>query len=279
MKDDLKKQKWNTAAGATAASHLEKILRDEFDKTMESFSDLHPVLKMYFDSELSSGIENNAFLAISDAILSTVDDLTQEGILSQFHDLGMSIAHIACKRLYMLKLIYHANKGWISKEQFCQLSVEHLAIETAAVVNKLWDLLPAAVDVGTTFLLTICGMDPISAKHISDKINNIILTFHPFIKRYITQEKIETLLKYVMDFTVTSARHFFVLVEKVGNKFKSWGRAIYNTFNWKIPKFLEEKKPIEINDPNNKFKTSKRKSFVHKPINITINKPDVEIEK
>lgn len=280
MKDDFIKQKWNTAANAGAASYLEMLLRDEFDKKMESFINLHPILKMYFDSELSSEIENNAFLAISDAVISTVEELTKEGILENFHDLGIAITHIVCKRLYLLKLIYQTNKGWISKDRFCELSAEHLAIETATFLNKLWDILPASLEIGATWLLTICGMDPITAKQTADKINAVIMMFHPFVKKFITKEKIEVLLKHTIEFTLNSARQVITYTEKVVDKCKSWGRSLCKKFDWKIPAFLEEHpKSIVLNDPNNELIISKGNPFSQQPISITINKPDIEIEK
>lgn len=280
MKDDFKKQKWNVAAGANAASYLEMLLRDEFDEKMESFINLHPILKMYFDSDLSSEIENNAFLAISDAVINTIEELTKEGILSNFHDIGIATAHIVCKRLYLLKLIYHANKGWISREKFCELSAEHLAIETATLLNQLWDILPASLEIGSTWLLTTCGMDPITAKQTADKINAAIMMFHPFVKKFITKEKIEVLFKNVIEFTLNSARQVITYAEKMVNKCKSWGRSLCERFRWKIPAFLEEHpKAIVLNDPNNELIISKGNPFSQKTINITINKPDVEIEK
>ena len=246
MKTDSFSHKWRTAAGANAASYLEMLLRDKFDDMMTSLIGLHPILKMYFDSDLSSEIEDNAFLAISDAVMSAVEDLTKEGILSNYHDLGVAIAHTVCKRLYFLKLIYYVNSGWINKDKFCELAAEHFAVETATLINMLWGMLPALSEVSIIGVLTYLGVDPVNAKQYADRINGVIMFFYPFVKKYITKERIEELLKSVMDFTLTSARQVVLSIENLENRLKQWGRNICKTFGWNVPDFLQEIEQTEI---------------------------------
>ncbi len=240
MENDYKKQKWNTAAGATAASYLEMLWRNAFDEKMNSFINLHPVLKMYFDSDLSSEIESNAFLAISNAILSTVEEFTKQGAFSRFHIISIAVAHIVCKRMFLLKLIYHANRGRISKEKFCELAAEHFAVEIATILNKLWDMAPTLLKSGIIGVLTYCGMDPIAAKLVADKVNGFFMSFHPFVKKFITREKTEELLKYTIDFTIKSARTIIAYAEQVENILKSKGRSICVFLGWKVPDFLKD---------------------------------------
>lgn len=288
MKDDNKKQKWNAAAGVNAASCLEMLLREKFNDKMESLISLHPILKMFFDSDLDSEIENNAFLAISDAIFTTADAFTNKGAFVNFNVIGMTLAHIICKRLYLLKLIYHANSGRITKQQFCDLAAKDLAVETAALLNTAWDflsqklptLLNGIAKSLSGFLAAQCNVDPATVYLVADTISGVFSKLHPQIKKYITPEKIEELLKTVIDFTLTAARQVTAYAEKVVNKCKSWGRSLCEKYKWKIPAFLEEHpKSIVLNDPNNELIISKGNPFSQQPINITINKPDVEIEK
>lgn len=279
MKNDSFSQKWRTAAGANAASYLEMLMRDKFDDIMTSLIGLHPILKMYFDSDLSSEIEDNAFLAISDAVMSAVEDLTKEGILSNYHDLGVAIAHTVCKRLYFLKLIYYVNRGWINKNKFCELAAEHFAVETATLINMLSGMLPALSEVGIMGVLTYIGVDPVIAKQYADRINGVIMFFYPFVKKFITKERIEDLLKSVMDFTLTTARQIVLSVENVGNKLKLWGRNICKAFGWNAPDYLKDEQTIVINDPHHKMIISKGVPITSPPINITNNKPDVEVDK
>ena len=152
MKDGFNKQKWTTAAGASAASFFEKWLRDKFDEAMHSMIDAYSFtkrfLQMFFDSDLDSEIEENAYMAITDAVISTVEELTKDGPLSKFHDVIVPIVHFVCKRMFLLKLAYHANAGRISKEQFCERAAEHLAVETATFLEKAWNIVPLMLENG-----------------------------------------------------------------------------------------------------------------------------------
>lgn len=301
MKDGFNKQKWNTAAGASAASYLEMLLRNEFDDKMNSFISLHPIIKMYFDSELSSEIEKNAFLAITDAIYTIIGAFTNQGLFQEYNVIGMTIAHIVCNRLYLLKLIYHANSGRITRQQFCELSAKHLAVDTAALVNTLWDFLgeklPKYLNVIMTslsgFLSSYCNISPSDIYLISETISGLFCALHPKIKEYITPERIEELLKSIIDYTIDSARQVLIYAQKAAtkvkslyieavSKLKSWGRIVCQKYGWNVPYFLKEenkskKKVIKIKEPvkpiiivGGKKITSKQKDDKKK--NKTINK-------
>lgn len=247
MNDDNKKQKWNTAAGMGAASRIEQILRGNFDKFIKFLNKI-PLMRMYFDSELSSNLENEAYIAISDAIYKTLKAIPNKGFLSKFHVIGTTIAHIVCKRLYLLKLIHHANTGRISKEQFCELVSKHLAVETATLIHKLWDvtikLMPVLLTLGVTYVLgpigAILGITITASPSVIAIITNILDCFIPFVKEHITQEKTEKLLITVIDYTLKSAPIIFSYMDILYNQFKSWGRMICQKFGWKEPDVLKE---------------------------------------
>lgn len=257
MKDGFNKQKWTTAAGASAASFLEKWLRDKFDEAMHSMID-HPItkrfLQMFFDSDLDSEIERNAYIAITDAIISTVEELTKEGLLSKFRDIIVPIVHFVCKRMFLLKLAYHANAGRISKEQFCERAAEHLAVETAAFLEKAWNMIPLILEkgkVGLVGVLIYFGMDQASAIQTADNINDFLLFFHPIVKKFMTKNNIQKLLIRTIEITIDASRIILKYAEKVSNKvkdlyetveskLKSWGRMICQKFGWKEPDLLKE---------------------------------------
>lgn len=258
MKDGFNKQKWTTAAGASAASFLEKWLRDKFDEAMHSMID-HPItkrfLQMFFDSDLDSEIEKNAYMAITDAIISTVEELTKGGPLSKFHDVIVPITHFVCKRMFLLKLAYHANAGRISKEQFCERAAEHLAVETAAFLEKAWNMIPLFLEkgkVGLVGLLVFCGMDPINAEQTAEDINNFLLYLYPIVKKFITKDNVKKLLNRTIEITIDATKIVLQYTEKVSNKvkdlyetveskLKSWGKMICQKYGWKEPDFLKEK--------------------------------------
>ena len=60
--------KINIAAGSIL---LEDILRSRLTDAVSGMSKMHPMMKMYFDSELNSDIERQTLLTITDAILKT----------------------------------------------------------------------------------------------------------------------------------------------------------------------------------------------------------------
>lgn len=270
MKDGFNKQKWTTAAGASAASFLEKWLRDKFDEAMHSMIDAHPItkrfLQMFFDSDLDSEIEKNAYMAITDAIISTVEELTKDGPLSKFHDVIVPIVHFVCKRLFLLKLAYHANAGRISKEQFCERAAEHLAVETAAFVEKAWNIVPLMLEkgkIGLVGVLVYWGMDPALAEHTADKISNFLLYLYPVVKKFLTKDNIQKLLIRTIEICIDASRFVLMYTEKlsnkvkhlyemVENKLKSWGRSICRTLRWAVPDFLKEE-----DHPLNEAKDSK----------------------
>lgn len=260
MKDGFNKQKWTTAAGASAASFLEKWLRDKFDEAMHSMIDAHPFtkrfLQMFFDSDLDSEIEKNAYMVITDAIISTVEELTEVGPLSKFRDIIVPIVHLVCRRLFLLKLAYHANAGRISKEQFCELAAEHLAVETVAFVEKAWNIIPELLKKGKAVLVGLLviklGMDPVSAKLTADRINDFLLFLHPIVKKFLTKDNIQKLLTRTIEITIDASRTVLQYTEKVyvkakrlyetvESKLKSWGRGIFIRLNWEVPEFMEEK--------------------------------------
>ena len=265
MKDGFNKQKWTTTAGVSAASFLEKWLRDKFDESMHSLIDAYPFtkrfLQMFFDSDLNSEIEKNAYLAITDAIISTVEELTKDGSLSKFRDIIVPIVHFVCKRLFLLKLAYHANAGKISKERFCELAAEHLAVETAAFVEKAWNMIPLFLDKGKVILVGVLvyfGMDPALAEQTADKINNFLLFVHPIVKKFITKDNIQNLLNKTIVFTIDASRVLLQYSEKVGNevvslykkiesRLKLWGRMLFRKLGWEIPKNMEEKSNVYEN--------------------------------
>lgn len=258
MKDGFNKQKWTTAAGASAASFLEKWLRDKFDEAMHSMIDAHPFtkrfLQMFFDSDLDSEIEKNAYIAITDAIISTVVELTKDGPLAKFHDVIVPIAHFVCKKLFLLKLAYHANAGRISKEQFCERAAEHLAVETAAFVEKAWNIIPELLKKGKAALVGLLvlkfGVDPVSAKLAADKINDFLLFLHPIVKKFLTKDNIQKLLNRTIEIAIDTSRTVLQYTEKVSNKvylfemveskLKLWGKMICQKFGWKEPDLLKE---------------------------------------
>lgn len=254
MKDGYKKQKWTTAAGASAASYLEMLLRENFDEKMESLINIHPILRMYFDSDLSSEIENNAFLAISDAIFTIVGAFTNKGAFSHFNVIGITFAHIICKRLYLLKLLYHANSGRITKLQFCELAAKDLAVETAALLNTVWDFLgkklPKYLSVTTKslsgWLAAYCNVDPTTVFMVADTISGIFSKLHPKLKEYITPEKIEKQLSVVIGFTLTAARQVMIYAEKVKNVFNSWRQRVCEILGWNVQGNIKDNKEFVI---------------------------------
>ena len=274
MKDGFNKQKWTTAAGASAASFLEKWLRDKFDEAMHSMINAHPFtkrfLQMFFDSDLDSEIERNAYMAITDAIISTVEELTKDGPLSKFRDIVVPVVHFVCKRLFLLKLAYLTNAGRISKEQFCERAAEHLAVETAAFLEKAWNMVPLMLGkgkVGLVGVLVYFGMDPVLAELTADKISSFLLYIHPIVKKFMTKDNIRKLLNRTIEIAIDSSRKLMQYAELISDKLKklyetveiklkSWGIKISHFFKSDI---LEKKSNLHEKYSNGKERSSRDK--------------------
>ena len=123
---------------------VEFFIRSKAMDAVDYISKMHPMIKLYFDSDLSSEIENNALLAITEAIVKNVEAFTQKH-LSYYRELGMSIAYHINKHLYFVKLIHHFNTKRISAEKFYDLAAEHFAVGTANIINGLWDVIGSKV--------------------------------------------------------------------------------------------------------------------------------------
>ena len=267
MNEDYTKQKWNAASGMGAASRIEQILRAKFDKSMEWIKKIK-VLRLYFDSNLGSNLEDEAFIAISDAIYNTLKGIPNIKFFSNFRVVGMTIAHVVCKRLYLLKLIYHANSGRITKNEFCELAAKHLAVETAMLIHKLWDVTVKALPfllltLGATFStallpwITAIGVYISAHPEVVNTISEILNHFTPYVKDKITPEKVEELLKGVIGYTLKYSRIVLQNAEAFYNKFKAWGRIVCEKFGWNVPDSLndiiieeedETLPPIDITD-------------------------------
>lgn len=290
--DKATKERLNILAGV---STIEFFVRSKVMDMVDSISKIHPMMKVYFDSELGSDIENNALLAMSEALIWSIEAFTEKGPMSNFRSIGVSIAQTLSKRMYFAKLIHHANTGRITAEQFYELAAEYIAAESVNVINQLWDVvgveLPQYLSAGIQKVLEFFEVDPQTAEWIAGLIDSAANVAYSYVKRFLTQEKIQEFVYNALKFTFEAARKLSVLVDdavekvkdfchKVENKVKSWGRSICKYFNWIVPDFLKDtEKTIVLNDPNNELIISKGTPVKPAPIPITIDvdKPDIDV--
>lgn len=291
--DKATKERLNILAGV---STLEFFLRSKALDMVDSVSKIHPMIKVYFDSELNSDIENNALLAMSEALIWSVETFTEKGPMSNFRSVGVSIAQTLSKRMYFAKLIHHANTGRITIEEFYEYAAEYIAAESVNVINQLWDVigaeLPQYLCAGIQKVLEFFEVDPQTAEWIAGLIDSAANVAYSYVKKFLTKEKIQEFVHDTLKFVFESARKLSLLVDetvekvkgvyhRVESKVKSWGRDLCNFFNIDIPDFLKEtEKTIILNDPNNELIISKdtpnKLTPVNPPVTIDINKPDLD---
>lgn len=260
--DKATKERLNILAGV---STIEFFVRSKAMDLVDSVSNIHPMLKLYFDSELNSDIENNALLAMSEAMIWSVETFTEKGPMSNFRSIGVSIAQTLSKRMYFAKLIHHANTERITIEQFYEYAAEYIAAESVNVINQLWDVigaeLPQYLCAGIQKALEFFEVDSQTAEWIAGLIDSAANVAYSYVKKFLTQEKIQKFVYSALKFTLESARKLSLLVDevvertsvfyhRVKNKVKSWGRSICKNFGWYIPEFLKERQQSKIQGKN-----------------------------
>lgn len=292
--DKATKERLNILAGV---STIEFFVRSKAMDLMDSVSKIHPMLKLYFDSELNSDIESNALLAMSETMIWSVEKFTEKGPMSNFRSIGVSIAQTLSKRMYFAKLIHHANTGRITAEQFYELAAGYIAAESVNVINQLWDVvgaeLPQYLSAGIQKVLEFFEVDPQTAEWIAGLIDSVANVAYSYVKKFLTQEKIQMFVYDALKFTIQSARQLSSYIDKAVDETKTWfrnaeattkkwGRNICEYFGWNIPDFLrdehiQKKKVIKIKESvkpvvivGGKKVTSKQKSGKKK--DKTINK-------
>ena len=291
--DKATKERLNILAGV---STLEFFVRSKAMDMVESVSSIHPMLRLYFDSELNSDIEYNALLSFSESIIWSIEAFTAKGSMSKYRVIGVSIAQSLSKNLYFAKLIHHANIGRITADQFYELASAYIAAETVNVVNSLWDYvgteLPKYVCGGVQWILVSLGVDPQTTENIIGLIDSFTYVAYTYVKKFLTQEKIQELVYKALEFTLKSFRQLSIFIDKVIEKaedfiqkvedrIKSWGRTICKEFGWTVPDFLKEEKVIVLDDFNtlkeekvivlNDFNTLKEEKIV------VLNDPNNEL--
>ena len=149
---------------------VEFFVRSKAMDFVDTVSNIHPLLRLYFDSDLSSDIENNSILAITTAIEKCIGAFTQKDFTT-YREIGMTIAYGLHKQLYFAKLIHHFNTKRISAEEFYNLAAEHFAVSTANILNSAWDLIgdkiPEILCAGVESMLVSFGVDPLTAHNVS----------------------------------------------------------------------------------------------------------------
>ena len=234
---------------------VEFFVRSKAMDFVDTVSNIHPLLRLYFDSDLSSDIENNSILAITTAIEKCIGAFTQKDFTT-YREIGMTIAYGLHKQLYFAKLIHHFNTKRISAEEFYNLAAEHFAVSTANILNSAWDLIgdkiPEILCAGVESMLVSFGVDPLTAHNVSDFIDGICNVAYMYVKEHLPdEERIKKFIHDTLEETVNTAKALMELTSaaierskkfyhQVVSSIKSLGRQIYEFFEWEIPDFLKD---------------------------------------
>ena len=234
---------------------VEFFVRSKAMDFVDTVSNIHPLLRLYFDSDLSSDIENNSILAITTAIEKCIGAFTQKDFTT-YREIGMTIAYGLHKQLYFAKLIHHFNTKRINAEEFYNLAAEHFAVSTANILNSAWDLIgdkiPEILCAGVESMLVSFGVEPLTAHYVSDFIDGICNVAYMYVKEHLLdKERIKTFIHDTLEDTVNTAKALMELTSaaiewskkfyhQVVSSIKSLGRQIYEFFEWEIPDFLKD---------------------------------------
>lgn len=248
--DKVSKERINILAGK---STIEFFLRSKAMKVVDSASKLHPMIKLYFDSELKSDIEKSTLMGMSEAIIWAIEKFTEKGPLAKYRSIGVSIAQTLNSRLYLAKLIHHANTGRITEEQFYELTAEFITAETVNMINQLYDFFGKDIPkmcAGLQRVLESFNIKPDTAKWITELIENTTSVAISYVKRFLTEERVQNIVYSAIKFTVKSTRTLCTLTEKAVEEvkewkiiktIKNWGRNICKKLEIGVPDFLKEK--------------------------------------
>lgn len=253
--DKITKERLNILTGVNTT---EFFIRAKAVKMVDFISQRHPMLRLYFDSELNSEIEKNALVAMLEPVMLTVDKLTAKGTMANYRNVAVALAQTLSRRMFFAKLIHHVNTGRITIEQFYELAAEYLAAESVNFINKMWDVVGEEVLLkihgGIHKILVRLNVNPQVAEVIESLLDNITDMANSYVRDLLNQEEIQRFVYKALKIIVESSQKicsmFDIAVDKTKeliHNVKSIGRSICTNLNLEIPEFLKEEEDENVN--------------------------------
>ena len=242
------KEEAHTLAGI---SSVEYLLRLKYKKGIETLAKVHPYLRLYFDSDLNSDTEINALKGISEAIVSSMDNMSEKFGIGMLRNLGVGIAGVLDKGLYYAKLLHHVNIGKLDADHFLEELSRYIACHTVVSLRLLWERegmnMLEYLNKGIVGLCQFFNLDPNTTYYLSNMVNLVINLGVEQVFSKLTPEKMTVFVNSILKTAIKSVRklgHFIdtsvALVNEAERRLKELGRKVCEVLNLKIPGFLKE---------------------------------------
>ena len=250
--------KINIAAGSII---LEDILRSRLTDAVSGMSKMHPMMKIYFDSELNSDIERQTLLTITDAILKTTGFFAESNEkVKNIHEKSIIILDYVCDILFVVKLAHHANTGRITTEEMCQRLAEHITVKYVAQIiqigNKIGEHLPTLLSKGLKDILITLNTNDKKAEKIANQVQALSNMALSWVKDNVTEDKVQEILTTAFKFTIEAIGKVMELTNdpvKIGIDYykglvediRAKAIKVFETFGWEVPELLKEKDDVQ----------------------------------
>ena len=209
-------------------------IRNKTKGAVDSLKSLHPLMQMFFDSELDSETEKEATIGISEAYASflypdIVKGLEKKGLgEKQATLIGSAIGHSISYTLGMAKLADKYFRGEISQEEYYYEASKRLQTGLIAFVNNNWDLLNGIAGVTLIAILVAHGIDPVTATSMVSFIGNFSGIIKVKISNLTESKRFQQFAMVSLQYTAKAFSVAIDLTTRVINSIKSFGQKFWN---------------------------------------------------
>lgn len=246
------KNNWKEEADALAGiSSVEYLLRFKYKRGIETLANLHPYLRLYFDSDLNSDTEINALKCLSQAIVQSMENMSEKFGIDMLRNLGVGIAGVLDKGLYYAKLLHHVNIGKLDSEHFLEELSRYIAANIVVSIRLLWETdgmnMLEYLNKGIVGVCQFFNLDPNTTYYLSNVVNLVINLGIEQVFSKLSVERVTLFVNSILESAIRSLRklgHFIdvsiTIINEAERKLKSLGRRACEILNLNIPEFLKE---------------------------------------
>lgn len=184
---------------------VQRFFRGKSMDAMEKLMNSHPMLRMFFDSELSSPIEDKVLQSMATAFASLLK------VIPEKHEaIGVAIAHNINDVMYSAKILHHLNTNRISFDTFRDLMSEHIAVEYTVAIQSLWSAIGEGITKATSFsirgILSFFQVDPSIQEYAVSSFESMMAVVTQYVSSRITEEKAKEIIKNILTAIADSAK-------------------------------------------------------------------------
>lgn len=263
----------NAAAGK---SILEIFARSFLNDIVENLSEIHPMMRLFFDSELGSDIEKQTLISLTDNILRTTGFFADTNDkLKNVHEKSVIVLEFASEFMCLAKLLYHANTGRITSDELYERVAEYITIKYVALIiqvgNSLGERLPDFLSKNLKDILIYLNTNEKKAEKISSQIQILSNMAFSWVKENITEAKIQEIITFTLKNTVESLRKVLEVTNStvetgidiykvIISDLKTSAREVFDFFGWEFPEMLkkETKVSVEKTSANNELSAEEK---------------------